>query len=63
MPHRVKNKHRARHRSHTVKAANLSAPVLPEAEAPADQQNSAPASGKAGAATAADKPAPAPAAA
>ncbi len=29
MPHRVKNKHRARHRSQTVKAANLSRPALP----------------------------------
>lgn len=29
MPHRVKNKHRARHRSHTFKAASLSRPALP----------------------------------
>ncbi len=29
MPHRRKNKHRARHRSQTVKAANLSKPALP----------------------------------
>ena len=29
MPHRVKNKHRARHRAHTFKAASLSQPALP----------------------------------
>ena len=29
MPHRVKNKHRARHRAHTVKSASLSMPALP----------------------------------
>ena len=35
MPHRVKNKHRARHRSATFKAASLSRPALP---LPADQK-------------------------
>jgi len=39
MPHRVKNKHRARHRSQTVKAANLSRPALP---LPAGQAATAP---------------------
>ena len=29
MPHRAKNKHRARHRAHTFKAASLSIPALP----------------------------------
>lgn len=29
MPHRAKNKHRARHHSQSVKAANLSKPALP----------------------------------
>ena len=38
MPHRVKNKHRARHRAHTVKAASLSKPALP---LPAAQQSGA----------------------
>ncbi len=39
MPHRVKNKHRARHRAHTFKAASLSQPALP---LPADQMPKAP---------------------
>jgi hypothetical protein len=29
MPHRVKNKHRARHRAHTVKPPNLFKPTMP----------------------------------
>ena len=38
MPHRVKNKHRARHRAHTFKAASLSQPALP---LPAEQATAA----------------------
>jgi len=37
MPHRAKNKHRPRHRTHTTKAASLSIPALPLSASPGSE--------------------------